>query len=175
MRCIAILPLVAVLALTACGSSDDEATTLADAAEELSDAPQPLPGMYRTTTEMLEFNAPGMPADALEMMQAQMAQSDADITESCLTAEQAALGQEELLKNATQSSCTVSRFDVSGGNIDAAMSCPAGDGITGNVTVTGTMGAEGSDMEMGFSTTIPGGGEATFRMHVVSERIGDCT
>lgn len=174
MRYIAVLPLVAALALTACGSSEDEATTLADAAEELADSPQPLPGQYRTTTELLEFNVPGMPENARAMVQAQMAESDADVTTSCLTPEQAANSQEEMLKNMTQGSCTVSRFDVSGGTIDAAMSCPAGDAMTGDVTVTGTMGENGSDMEMSFTTTMPEVGEATFRMHVVSERIGDC-
>lgn len=175
MRTVSVLPIVAALALAACGSGDDEATTLADAAEAVADAPQPLPGQYRTTTELQEFNVPGMPEDALAMVRAQMAESDADVTTSCLTPEQAANSQEEMLKNMTQGSCTVQRFDVSGGNIDAAMSCPAGDGITGDVTVTGTMGETGSDMQMSFTSTMPGVGEATFRMHVVSERIGDCT
>ena len=175
MRCIAVLPIVAALALTACGSGEEEATTVADAAEAIAESPQPLPGQYRTTTQLLELSAPGLPEDARAMMQAQLAQSDADVTTSCLTEEQAANSQEEMLKQMTQASCTVQRFDVSGGNIDAAMSCPAGNGITGDVTVTGTMGETGSDMEMSFSTNMPGAGEATFRMQVVSERIGDCT
>lgn len=174
MRFSSVLPLVAVLALTACGSGGDEAPTAADAAEELADAPQPLPGEYRTTTEMLEFTAPGMPAEALAMIQAEMAQSNSDVTTTCLTPEQAAIGQEEMLKSMTEGDCTVQRLDVSGGTIDAAMSCPMAEGITSNVTVSGTMGESGSDLEMTMATTMPQVGDSTMRMRVVSERIGDC-
>ena len=48
---------------------------------------------------MLEFNVPGMPEEARAMVQAQMAESDADVTTSCLTAEQAANSQEEVAFN----------------------------------------------------------------------------
>jgi hypothetical protein len=40
--------------------------------------------------------------------------------------------------------------------------------------VTGTMAEDGSDLEMSFTSAMPEVGEATFRMRVVSERIGDC-
>ena len=76
----------------------------------------------------------------------------------------------------TESDCTVQRFDVSGSNIDAALSCPSGtDGISGDVTMTGTIGETGGNMEMSFKTQVPELGEATIRMRMISERVGDCT
>ena len=73
-----------------------------------------------------------------------------------------------------ESYCTVSRFDMTGGRFDAALSCPTGQGMSGEVTLTGTMSETGSDVETSFKTQIPQAGEATIRMHMVTERIGEC-
>ena len=181
MRSKPILPLVAVLApaflLAACGSGDEAPS--GDAAEEMAAAaeegPQPQPGQYRTTAELLEFNIPGAPPEAADMMRSAFSEGAAEATTYCLTPEDAATSREEMLKNMAESDCTVSRFDMSNGRFDAALSCPTGQGVSGDVTMAGTMSETGSDIEMAFSTEVPGAGPATIRMHMVSERIGDCS
>ena len=179
MRYSIILPLAAVLVLSACGDSAEEAgegASVADMADEMADGPQPLPGQYSTTTEILEFNVPGLSEDMQAMMRSAMAEGASQGASYCLTAEDAATSREEMIKSMTESDCTVQRFDMSGGNLDAALSCPTGtDGISGDVTMTGTMASDGADMEMTFNTQVPELGDATIRMRMISQRIGDCT
>jgi len=176
MRYSIVLPLAAVLALTACGDSADEVTTAEDVADEMADGPQPLPGQYTTSTEILEFSVPGLTEEMQTMMQSAMAEGASEGASYCLTAEDAATSREDMIKSMTESDCTVQRFDVSGGNIDAALQCPTGtEGISGDVTMTGTMAEDGADMQMSFKTQVPELGEATIRMRMVSQRVGDCT
>ncbi len=181
MRIKPIMTLVAVLtpAFALAGCSGGEEAASSDAAEEMAAAaaegPQPQPGQYRTTAELLEFNVPGAPPEAADMMRSAFSQGAAEGNTYCLTPEQAATSREDMLKNMAESDCTVSRFDMSAGRFDAALSCPSGQGVAGNVTMTGTMSETGSDMEMAFTTEVPGAGTATIRMHMVSERIGDCS
>lgn len=176
MRFTTVLPIAAVLLLAACGdSAGDEATTIEEAAEEMAEGPQPQPGQYNTTTEVLEFTVPGLSEDMQAMMQSAMAEGAAQGTSYCLSAADAATSREEMIRSMTESDCTVQRFDVSGGTIDAALSCPTGtEGVSGDVTMTGTMGETGADMEMTFKTQVPEMGEATIRMRMVSERVGEC-
>ena len=174
MRYGLVLPLVAVLALAGCGSSEENAAEEMAAAAE--DGPTPQAGQYRTTAELLEFNLPGAPAEMADMMRSAFSQGAAEGNTYCLTPEEAAANsREDMLKNIAESDCTVNRFDMSGGRFEAALSCPTGEGVAGDVTMTGTMSETGSDIEMSFKTQVPEMGEATIRMHLVSERIGDCT
>ncbi len=181
MRYRLILPLCAAFTVAACGSSsEDEAATAdgdaaADMAEAMADGPMPQPGKYRTTAELIAFEIPNAPPEMAEMMRNMFAEGAAEATESCLTPEQANTSREDMLKNMAESNCTVSRFDMDGGDFDAALSCPTGQGMSGEVTMTGTMTETGSDVETTFKTQVPQAGEATIRMHMVTERIGDCS
>ncbi|MES2700855.1 MAG: DUF3617 domain-containing protein [Pseudomonadota bacterium] len=180
MRYRLILPLCAAFTVAACGSStEDEAATpdadaAADMADAMADGPMPQPGKYRTTAELVAFDVPGAPPEMAEMMRGAFAEGAIEATESCLTPEQANTSREDMLKNMAESNCTVSRFDMTGGRFDAALSCPTGQGMSGEVTMTGTMSETGTDVETSFKTQIPQAGEATIRMHMVSERIGEC-
>lgn len=179
-KSIYVLPLIAAFALSACGSDADdelsgEGMSAGDLAGELASAETPLPGQYRTTQELLEFELPGLSGDMEGMVRSAFADGAAEETTYCLTAEDAANSREKMLSNMAENDCAVSRMDMSGGTIDAAMSCPAGEGVTGDVTLTGTMDSDGADMVMNFSTEVPSMGAATLRMRVVSERIGECS
>jgi len=178
MRITKIIPLAAVLvpvlALTACGSDADTPEEVADeAAEAMAEGPMPQPGQYRTTATLLEFTMPGAPPEAADMLRGAFAEGAAEPTTYCLTPEQAQTSREDMLKNMAESNCTVSSFSMEGGRIDAALSCPAGEGVSGDVTMHGTMSETGSDIEMTF--TAPAPANATIKMHMVSERVGECS
>ena len=180
MRFAMILPFAAVLMLTACGDSAEEegaaeGTSVADVADQMAEGPQPLPGQYTTTTELLEFSVPGLSEDMRAMMQSAMAEGATEGATYCLTPEDSANSRQDMIKNMTESECTVQRFDVAGNTIDAALSCPSGtEGISGDVTMNGTISETGGTMEMRFKSQIPDLGEATIRMRMISERVGDC-
>lgn len=181
MRYRHILPLAAVLVLAACSSDEDAAEAGGSEAEEMAEAaedgPTPQAGQYRTTMELVEFSMPNAPPEMAQAMQQGFGQGAQEAKTYCVTPEQAAqsTSREEVLKNLADSNCTVDRYDQAGGRIDAALTC-SGDGMmNGEVLLSGTMTETGSDMEMSFKMQVPQAGEATMRMHMVSERIGDCS
>lgn len=179
MRSSYALPLVAALALAACGGTEEdvagEELTSEQLAAETAGAETPRPGLYRTSQELVELDMPGMPEEMMGMMRSAFEEGAAEESTYCLTADEAENAREQMLTGMAESDCDISRYDMSGGRIDAAMSCPAGDGVSGDVTMNGTMDSEGADMEMAFSHDIPGQGPATIRMRVMSERIGECS
>ena len=176
MRFRIVLPLVAALGLAACGSSDDGEPMSDDAvADAMADAEMPEPGMYSTKQELLEFDFPGMTDDMAAMMRSAFEQGAAEENTYCLTPEDAANAHEDMLKGMAEADCNITRMDMAGGTIDAAMSCPNGEGVTGDVTMTGSMDSDGADIVMSFSTELPGLGQGSMRMRVQSERIGDCS
>lgn len=181
MRYSHILPLAALLVLAACSSSEDAAEAGGSEAEEMAaaaeDGPTPQAGQYRTTMELLDIAVPNAPPEMAQALQQGFGAGAQQANTYCVTAEQAAqsTSREEMLKNLADSNCTVDEFNQAGGQINALLSC-SGDGMmNGQVTLTGTMTETGSNMEMSFKMQVPQAGEATMRMRMVSERIGDCT
>ena len=181
MRYSHILPITALLLLAGCGSSEDAADAGGSEADEMAaaaeDGPTPQAGQYRTTMELLEISIPDAPPEVANMMRQGFGQGPQEAKTYCVTPEQAAqsTSREEVLKNLADSNCTVDSFDMAGGQIQAALTCSGDGAMTGQVTLTGTMTETSSDMEMSFKMQVPQAGEATMRMHMVSERIGDCS
>ena len=74
MRPIHTLPLAAAILLAACGGSETDADgdgelSADEVAAEAEGMVQPRPGQYRTTLELVEFEAPGMPDSAKQQLQ----------------------------------------------------------------------------------------------------------
>lgn len=179
MRLVHTLPLAGAILLAACGGDADTDADGKVSAEEIAAASegmvQPLPGQYRASLELLEFEAPGLPEGAKEQMQQIFASGLAEGNSFCMTEEDAAKnGAEEMVKSLAESDCTMNAFNVSGGNVTADMQCAAEGGGTSTVKMDGTMTAEGSVMTMDMSQEVPNMGATRMKMRVTSQRIGDC-
>lgn len=180
MRTIHTLPLAAAILLAACGSGDadadgDGALSEQELAAEAGELVKPEPGQYRTSLELLEFDAPGMPPQAREQMQQIFASGLAEGNTFCMTeADAAEGGPEEMVKNLAEGDCTMNSFNVSGNTVVADMQCPGEGGGTSKVRMEGQMRADGSTMTMDMEQDIPNVGATTMKMRVTSERIGDC-
>src|SRR5688500_5415767 len=101
MRPIHALPLAAAILLAACGgdadSDGDGNVSAEEAAAEAEGMVQPLPGQYRASIELLEFDVPGMPESAKQQMQQIFAGGLAEGNTFCMTEEDAAKnGPEEM-------------------------------------------------------------------------------
>src|SRR5690606_8094261 len=169
MRLVYSLPLAAAIALAACGGDADTDADGKVSAEEIAAASegmvQPLPGQYRASLELLEFEAPGLPEGAKEQMQQIFASGLAEGNSFCMTEEDVAKdGAEEMVKNLAESDCTMNAFNVSGGNVTADMQCPGEGGGTSTVKMDGTMTAEGSVMTMDMSQEVPNMGVTRMKM-----------
>jgi len=172
------IPVLAALALVACGSNaDEELQAEGLAAEEVdgtiaADFPMPRPGQYRTTQELVAFAMPGLTQAQMDMARSAFAEgAAAETTTVCVTETNS---REQWLSDMVESDCTVSRNATQGSAIDLVLSCQGAEGVTGRVAMTGTATQDGSDMEMTFTQAVPGMGEGTITMKLASERVGDC-
>ena len=179
MRPIHALPLAAAILLAACGgdadSDGDGNVSAEEAAAEAEGMVQPLPGQYRSSIELLEFDVPGMPESVKQQMQQIAVGGLAEGNTFCMTKEQAAEnGAEQMVKQLTESDCTVESFNVSGGSVVADMQCAGEGGGTGKVHMEGDMTAQGSVMTMDMEQEVPNVGQTRMKMKITSQRIGDC-
>lgn len=170
-----ILVSLAALALAGCSSgadSDGDGKVSNDeAAAETAKATLPEPGLYKISVEIEEMNIPGMPAGMAEQMKKSTA---AQMTvENCLTE----ADRENMVKEMAPKGdeCTYDKYDLSGGKIDAKMTCKTPDGGTAVTTMAGTVSSTGVEMVM--ENTITGGSAQAgthMKMRMKNQRIGEC-
>jgi len=149
--------------------------TIEQVQKEASKIEHPLPGQYEQTVEVLDVEMPGAPAGMADRMKQAMAKTAPKTY--CLTKEQSEKGFRDMFKEGGPAkSCTYKRFDVTGGRIDAQMECStAGDGKA-TMTMSGTVGPNGSDVNMDMDAN---GGPGPMqglkmKMHMKTTRVGDC-
>lgn len=174
MRSIIILPLAAAAFLAACDSGDAPKSE-AEVTKEMANLERPTPGLYKSTSRLVSFDVPGMSPAQAERMKGMFSTAD-DGREFCLTKEEAEKGFEEMTRKLAEGNCTYDRFKVSGGNLDAALTCETGKDMQASIEMKGTMGSEGSKMTMAVDQSAPGvpGGNIKMVAEVVSQRVGDC-
>lgn len=172
----ATLSLVSALTLTACGggtvdadSDGDGNVTAAEVSEVVSDL-RPDPGKYSVDMNLVKVDIPGAPQQMLDAMGSMMNNS----FEYCLTPEEANKGFEESLTEGQGDNCKIEKFELTGNDVDMAMSC-SGEG-QGNMqmTMNGTVSSTRSEIAVVTSGTLPQLGDANMEMTMVQERIGDC-
>jgi len=174
MRAIIILSLAATALLAGCDSGDAPKNE-EDVAREMANLDKPNPGLYRSTSQIVRFDVPGMSAEQTEQMKSMFAASD-ESREFCLTKDEAERGFEEMIRKLAEGNCIYDRFKVSGGKLDALLTCETGKDMQASIEMNGTMGREGSKMTMAVDQSAPGvpGGSIKMAAEVVSQRIGDC-
>lgn len=174
----------ALLALSACGKSDDGAGAGSGAkqsAEQVASEMKKVslqPGEWETTVEIVDVQmegAPkGMPAGAMDAMKGRKT-----VTKNCVTPEQAANPNADFLTAQKDSKCTYSGFEMSGGMIKGAVSCPGGEGGTAEVAMKGIYTPTSYTMTMEMDSAGMGGASAPgMKMHMKmkssGKRIGEC-
>jgi len=179
MRPVHTLPLAAAILLAACGGETDADgdgdISANEVAAEASGMVKPLPGQYRASLELLEFDAPNMPPEAKQQMQQIFSSGLAEGNSFCMTeADVADGGPEQMVKNLAEGDCTMNSFNVSGNTVVADMQCPGESGGTSKVRMEGQMRADGSTMTMDMEQDIAGMGATRMKMRVTSQRTGDC-
>ena len=171
---------LAALSLAGCGGTGGDADTDGDgnvtmeearaAAEAAGDTIKPLPGKYKATMQFVKAEIPGAPPEMQDMLGANMSNT----YEFCLTPEMADQGFGEALQEGQDDSCTISRLNINGNDIDMAMSCNEPGAGEMAITMTGTVSPTKSDLTMVSQGMMGGMGNANIEMNVVQERIGDC-
>src|SRR5437868_11544466 len=131
------------------------------------------PGLWRSKVTVLEMNIPGIRAQYAAQMKQSMAQHEDRSSEHCVTAEQVKKPKEDFF--GADKSCRYEHFTMGGGKMDIQMVCSQ-EGSTQTTNMAGTYTPTTYSMDMSSKGT--GGGEQggiTMKMHVDSQRVGECT
>jgi len=175
MRLLIALPLAAAIMLAGC-KSEDKPKSEDEVRKEATKLANPVPGLYRSTSKLVSFEVPGMPAAQADRVRQMFSAGDQG-REYCLSAEEASKGFGEAMKKLPQGKCSYDRFNVSGNMLDAQLTCQTGQDMTGVVGMKGTVTETGSQMTMSIDQSVGNGAQGhalKIVAEVKSERIGDC-
>ncbi|GGY93730.1 DUF3617 domain-containing protein [Novosphingobium colocasiae] len=175
--------IAAALALSACGSKDagtDAAKdtgpkTMAEAQEEAKKLDRPDPGEYKQTMEVTRLDIPGMDPKQAEAMKGMMKASQERTF--CLTPADSEKGFKDMFDEVGKGGeCSYSRFDVSGGTLDAVMNCKNPNEGTATIALNGKVSSNGSDVTVSIDQAGSKNpmGDMKMTMHMTTARLGDC-
>ncbi|WP_374406134.1 DUF3617 domain-containing protein [Pelagerythrobacter sp.] len=168
------------LALTACGDGADQPKSPEEVMAAADNLVKPTPGLYRSNTEIVDFEIPGIPPAQAAQMRDLAAGLQGEEQTRCLTQAEADEGFKPVVRRLGEGAegitCAFDRFDADGSDLDAALTCTGSDGTEAHMTIDGVVEAESSSMRMEMSQSSPAipGGEMRMTMKVSSQRIGDC-
>ena len=138
-------------------------------AQVLEEEMRPTAGQYQANLQLVEINLPDAPPEIANMMGSMM-NRDFDY---CLTEAEVEEGYRSVMNRTQQGECSYQRFNASGGQIDAAMTCDV-DGREMAMEMTGTGTSTSSDVTMTMTGDF-GIGPGTMTMRIVQERVGACS
>ncbi len=174
-RIVSVLALAGAIAACSGPTDADADGDGVVSSEEMADVAgeviKPKAGQYRSTTKLISVEIPGAPPEVAEMMKGGMADQ---VTETCMSQEDADKGFEELAKGPQNGECETSKFNVNGGDISAEMTCNVPGQGEMVMTLNGTGTETSMDMTMSMESEMAGMGEMKMTMNIASERIGDC-
>lgn len=169
-----LFPLVLV---TGCGSDPMSTDDVLGKAGNLQ---SPRAGLYRTRTELVSFEVPGLPPAEADLFRTWMAGLTANPQESCVTEEQADQGFDDLLKSIGEGvnglTCGFERFETDPPELDALLACEGGAAMSAEIALSGTADAESMSLTMKMETNSPviPGQFMQMEFAVSAERTGDC-
>ncbi|HEX3423228.1 MAG TPA: DUF3617 domain-containing protein [Sphingomicrobium sp.] len=130
------------------------------------------PGLWQSKVVVQEMNIPGMPAQYADKMKQSIAERRNDVSKHCVTAADVKKPKEDFF--GADKSCRYEHFTMGGGKIDIAMVCKE-EGVTQNTSMSGSYTPTSYSMDMSSSGSGGPGGGMTMKMHVDSQRVGECT
>jgi len=176
MRAIHAFPLLAALALAACGEDNDvpaidQALSANDVDQVISDnGTMPQPGEYSTRVSLVGLDAPGMTEASIAEMRSEFEDGAAYPHLFCVTEETT---REQWLSDMTEADCTLSRFAADGTQLNGVMMCSSEESFDGPVDISGRAQEAISNLSMTYVFPTAAG-EGTVQMQVVAEKIGAC-
>jgi hypothetical protein len=174
MRLFIVLPLIAVVALSACdkgGGVQAENESAQSVAKKVAAAEiKPLPGRWESSVKIENLEMEGMPPAAKQAMAKQM--GGAHTFSSCLTPEQVNQPNGGFFAGGAED-CKYDHFTMAGGNIDATMTCGQG-GMKRSMTMHGTYGDANYAIKMNTQSEVQPGKSMSLSVSVASKRVGDC-
>jgi Protein of unknown function (DUF3617) len=173
---LAALPALALatLAVAACGKQDSieaENESASSVAEKVAKSNiKPMPGRWQSSMKIEKLEIANMPPEAKAMMQKQMGAMQSFFT--CLTPEQVDKPNAGFFQQ-DASGCTYEKFSMSGGRIDAAVTCKHGQHAQ-KMTMSGQYSPESYNITMSSNGEMQPGMPMSMVMSIAAKRIGEC-
>lgn len=167
----------ALVMLAACKQEADDPTPAQEVLRPAANMPQP--GRYRVTMKVSAVSFPGMSGRTAEQTRALFG-GTGQVSEFCLTPQEAAKGQEAYFRQLAQGDCRFDRFAAKDGKIDAVLTCQTGQGMRARTEMTGTFTPAASQVAIRTTSEVPGGpangpgGGMVLDAEVATERLGEC-
>lgn len=131
------------------------------------------PGHWDGTVTIDDMQVPGMTPDMAKVMKAHL--GGARPISSCLTPEQAKQPKGSFFGGQDNQACRYDHFSMSGGKIDAVMTCVA-QGVTQTMTMTGSYSPDAYHMQMTSAGKGPSPeANVSMKMTLDAKRTGACT
>ena len=133
------------------------------------------PGKWQTKVTVLDVDMPGLPPQMAQQMKQTMMKMQGNTYEVCLTEKDVRKPKEDFFAG-KERNCRYDHFTMSGGKIDAALTCPGREGETMNMAINGTYARDSYEATMAMDVTGgPQGKGMKLRSHSESHLIGQCT
>ncbi|BAK65164.1 hypothetical protein SLG_04890 [Sphingobium sp. SYK-6] len=170
-----------ILPLAACDSGPSVTATNATQAEVqeklaasgAGDTVMVQPGRWEGAMAIHEIDVPNMPPEAKEQMRAQLSRTNNFV--SCVTEEDVKQQKALFTGDMDDKSCKYDSFSLSGGKIDARMTCDRGDEGKMTMSMKGDYSADTYRMDM--TSRAEGNspmGAMSMKMSVNAKRVGVC-
>lgn len=174
------LPLLALAACSGGGADKDGDGKISK--EEVAKEAESIkfsPGEWENKVEIVDvkFDESKLPPERKAMTSALAKQMVGQVqtSKNCLTEEQAKKPGADFLAGAANNGCTYKTFDLSGGAINAKISCKGKQpGQLGDIKLTGTYTATSYDMQMDMAMSSGEMGSMTMKAKNSAKRIGEC-
>lgn len=136
--------------------------------------PKIQPGLWETSSEVLEMAMPGMPAGVSPDMLKRMKPAKT-LVRACITPQQAANPSANMLAAQRDHKCDVRKMAMSGGMVSIAMRCADPKrGSTMDMTMTGRYSRTDYSMVGDMKMSGARGMAMSMKTRVISKRVGDC-
>ncbi len=176
-----ILLALPLATLAACSSQPvvhAENASMAEVAAKAQGAMKIEPGEWRSKTELLAFDMPGMKDPAMgNMIRESMKKQQAKEMTYCVTKAEAEKPTADLFAGKGNGDCRFETFNMAGGTLSAKMTCKGKDS-PGSMTMAmaGTYTSTAYDMTMDMNASNPMGGQGgmTMKAKTSAQRIGAC-
>ena len=174
--------LTCIAALSACNKGPDinvKNASVGEVAEKVREAGGSDsfvdPGKWQTKVTVLDVDMPGIPPQMVQQMKQTMTKMQGNSYEVCLSEADVKKPKEDFFAG-KERNCRYDHFTMSGGKIDAALTCPGREGETMNMAINGTYARDSYEATMAMDVTGgPQGKGMKLRSHSESHRIGQCT
>lgn len=153
-------------------ATGNQVTTAVKEAGIMSSETMIEPGLWQSKVSVEEMNIPGLPAQYAEKMKQTMAEHRKEASSHCVTAADVKRPKEDFF--GADKSCRYEHFTMGAGKIDIQMVCRE-EGSTQTTSMAGTYTPTSYSLDMSSKGTGEGMQSGmTMKMHVDSQRIGEC-